>query len=70
MPTLPENPGGTDLEHLVAAHFVSRGCFVESPADEEEAEYCEAVRRDIERQREKGWEVVIPTDQPDVTEPD
>ncbi len=34
MATLPENPDGADLEHLVAAHFASRGCFVESGVTE------------------------------------
>jgi len=34
MVSLPKNPDGHQLEHLVAAHFVSRGCFVETKVTE------------------------------------
>jgi hypothetical protein len=34
MATLPKNPEGYQLEHLVAAHFVSRGCFVDAKVTE------------------------------------
>jgi hypothetical protein len=34
MATLDDNPVGEKLEHLVAAHFVSRGCFVDTKVTE------------------------------------
>ena len=37
---------------------------------ESEKRYRRAIREDVRRIKEAGREVVIPTDQPDITEPD
>ncbi len=37
---------------------------------ESETRYRRAIRDEVGEMKEKGWEVVIPADQPDVTEPD